>query len=165
MERLPLDVFTRITSFVVCIRLEIGITDRVSGSDAHRLLQRFGPELYENRVRHWAQQAQQMGFPFGPLAIRTIVTQRNWTSILQCVHVDLPSVICYASVSRMWVKPTAEACTKPAVNTNQAPILCHQHGCFFIWQKSSSMERLTICSALLSMMRGRPVVQPRLVSS
>ena len=47
----------------VCIRLEIGITDRVSGSDAHRLLQRFGPELYENRVRHWAQQ---MGFPFGP---------------------------------------------------------------------------------------------------
>ena len=23
----------------------------------------FGPELYENRVRHWAQQ---MGFPFGP---------------------------------------------------------------------------------------------------
>ena len=119
MERLPLDVFTRITSFVVCIRLEIGITNKVSGSDAHRLLQRFGPELYENRVRHWAQQ---MGFPFGPFVIRTIVTQYNWTSILQCVHVDLPSVVCYASVSRMWVKPTAEACTKPAVNTNKAPI-------------------------------------------
>ena len=162
MERLPLDVFTRITSFVVRIRLEIGITDKVSGSDAHRLLQRFGPELYENRVRHWAQQ---MGFPFGPFVIRTIVTQYNWTSILQCVHVDLPSVVCCASVSRMWVKPTAEACTKPAVNTNKAPILCHQHGCFFNWQKSPGMERLTICSAMLSMMRGRPVVQPRLVSS
>ena len=162
MERLPLDVFTRITSFAVCIRLEIGITDRVSGSDAHRLLQRFGPELYENRVRYWAQQ---MGFPFGPFVIRTIVTQHNWTSILQCVHVDLPSVVRYASVSRMWVNPTAKACTKPAVNTNKAPILCHQHGCFFNWQKSPGMERLTMCSAMLSMMRGRPVVPPRLVNS
>ena len=166
MERLPLDVFTRITSFVVCIRLEIGITDRVSGSDAHRLgwlleLQRCGPEIYENKVRYWAQQ---MGFPFGPFVIRTIVTQHNWTSVLQCVHVDLPRVVCYASVSRMWVKPTAKACTKPAVNTNKAPNLCHQHGCFFNWQKSPGMERLTICSAMLSMMRGRPVVPPRLVN-
>ena len=160
MERLPLDVFTRITSFVVCIRLEIGITDRVSGSGSHRLLQRFGPELYENRVRHWAQQ---MGFPFGPFAIRTIVNHRNWTSILQCVHVDLPSVVCYASVSRMWVKPTAKACTKPAVNINKAPFLCHQHGCSFSWQKTLGMERLTICSTMLPMMRGRQVVQPRMV--
>ena len=104
-----------------------------------------------------------MRFPFGPFAIRTIENLYTWTSILHCVHVDLPSVIRYASISRMWVKPTAQACTKLSVNTNMASSFSQQECCSFSWHKTQGMERLTIVAALLPKMQGRRVIQPQRV--
>ena len=158
MERLPLGALTRIASFVVCIRLELGVTDRITAPDPLRQLRRLGPQLNENRVRHWAQQ---MGFPFGPFAIRTLESHYTWTSILHCVHVDLPSVVHYANISRMWVKPTAQACTKLSVNTNMAPSFSHKRCCSFSWQKTSGMQRPTVVAAVLPMMQGRRVTEPQ----
>ena len=106
-----------------------------------------------------------MGFPFGPFAIRTLENHYTWTSILHCLHVDLPSVVRFASISRMWVKPTAQACTKLAVNTNMAPSFCHKQCCSFSWQQTSGMERLIIVAAVLPMMQGRRVIEPQIAYS
>ena len=106
-----------------------------------------------------------MGFPFGPFAVRTLENHYTWTSILHCVHVDLPSVVRFASISRMWVKPTAQACTKLSVNTNMAPAFCHKQCCSFSWQKTSGMERLIIVAAVLPMMQGRRVIEPQIAYS